>query len=397
MSFAQASLFPQINGEGTATHNKLSQNAISNNRSSSGKPFDNIQAGLSLNWELDLFGRVLRAVEAEEAALQLSVEDARSVTISLVAEIGFNYINLRGYQKQLQAQKDSVQSWDYVYKLNQDLLKAGLATEIDMLQAKTGLDDAKSRIPPLEAAIKETMHHLAILTGNAPTALYASLEETKPVPEIPNRIFGGLPSELVARRPDIRAADAAFARSNAEVGVAIGALFPSFSLTGNYTYSSQKGSNLFTSRSISYGYGPSFTWPIIDFGRINATIDASVANRNGQFYQYKNTVLKALEEVENALVNYSKEQERMVSLKQAFDASKQASDLSVARYEAGRINFIQTLQAQITYQLNRVSFYQSQTAAALNAISVYRALGGGWQPFDADVLKKSEQTPEVAH
>lgn len=389
VSGSVAGLFPQINGDASATKNRTSINSIA---VGTGKPFNHFQTGFTAVWEVDLFGRVLSAIDAAEANLDLSVNEARGLMITLLADVAQTYINLRGYQKQLEATKTNADLWDNIYKMTDDLNKAGLiATEIDVLQAKTNRDDALANVPSLEANIKSSMHHLATLTGQNPTALYDRLKVHKPVPEMDEAIFAGLPSELLKRRPDILAAEASFAAANAEVGVAVGNLFPSLSLTGNYGWNSQKKGNLFTHSSSAYSYGPSLLWTIIDFGRLSSALDSATAVRNAQFFAYKSTVLKAFEEVESTLVNYAKERERYMALKQALDASKNAAKLSLTRYQAGKISFIQTVQTEISYQLNTVAYIQSLVTRSTNAIAIYKALGGGWQPFDGNLIKASEE------
>lgn len=398
-----AELFPTVNAQGSITRNKGSTNAGGGtggvgSGGLSGKPFTNYQTGFTAVWQIDLFGRVLSAIEAAEAGVDLSTDEARGLTITLLADLASNYMNLRGFQRQLEATRKNYDLWDYVYKLNQDLAKAGLiATEVDVLQAKTNRDNAAANIPILESGIKAAMHHIAMLTGQNPTALYEMLSPHKPVPEIDDAIFAGLPSELIKRRPDIRAADDNFRVANAEVGVAVGNLFPSLNLTGNYGWSSRKASNLFTHNSNVYSYGGNFLWTLIDFGQLNALLDQAVAIRDGTFYNYKSTVLKAFEEVETTLTAYAKERDRLRSLKEALDASKEAAELSMIRYEAGRITFIQTLQTQIAYQQNIVAYNQSLVARSNNAIAVYKALGGGWQPSDEEIIEQSEKTPEVVN
>jgi NodT family efflux transporter outer membrane factor (OMF) lipoprotein len=303
-----------------------------------------------------------------------------NVLLSLIAEVATNYINLRSYQKQLEVTNKSFQTWDAIYRLNQDLLKAGLATDIDVLQAKASRDQTEANLAPLQASIKTTIHHLSVLVGKSPTYLYGLLCKAKPIPYTPEEIFVGLPSTLLQRRPDIRAAERNLAASTAQIGVAEGSLFPIFSLTGStFGYQSNIASKLFSPLSQFYSFGPTFSWNIVDFGRVRAMINSAIAVRDQNLYQYKNTILNALVDVENSLVNFAAQSRRYHDLKKAYEASKSASEISTLRYESGLINFITVYQTEVAYQTIELSMVQSQAALALDSVALYKALGGGWE------------------
>jgi NodT family efflux transporter outer membrane factor (OMF) lipoprotein len=386
---ADAAILPQIVAVGSYTRNASSLNstgfsigqdsATDFGSAGSGRYFDVYSIGLTTTWEVDLFGRLRRGLESAEANLEFTVEDMHNTLLSLIADVVLNYINLRGYQQQWAVTQQLVESWDSIYKLNQDLLKAGIATEIDVAQAKASRDQATASLFPLTASIKKAMHQLSVLVGKSPTCLYGILSKIKPIPQVPSKIFAGLPSELLRRRPDIRAAERKLAGSTADIGVAEGSLFPIFSLTGNVGYQSNHLFNFVSPQSSFYSFGPTFSWPIMDFGRVRAQIDAAIAIRDENFYQYKSTLLKAFAEVENSLVNYDAEARRQHDLKSAYEANQLASEASLARYKAGRINFINVLQAELAYQTSILTLIQSQTTLALNSVLLYKALGGGWQ------------------
>lgn len=393
---AEAVLAPEIDGIGSYSRNESSLNtrqffnqrgtlpqtpATSNNTAATAqRRFNLYRVGFDTVWEIDLFGRIRRGIEAADAALEAQVDDMHNVLLSLISEVAINYINLRSYQKQLEITQKSVEEWDSIYKLNKSLLKAGLATEIDVAQAETSRDQAEASLAPLQASIKTTIHQLSILIGKPPTYLYGLLCKVKPIPQIPQEFFLGLPSSLLQRRPDIREAERNLAAATAQIGVAEGSLFPIFSLTGSTLgYQSNLASNLFNPNSAFYSFGPGFTWNIVDFGRVRAMINSAIAVRDENLYQYKNTILTALADVENALVNYGAETQHYLGLKKAAEASKKAADLSVLRYESGLINFITVYQTEITYQAAELSLVQSQAMLATNSVALYKALGGGWE------------------
>jgi multidrug efflux system outer membrane protein len=349
--------------------------------------------GFDTVWEIDLFGRIRRGIEAADATLEAQVDDMHNVLLSLISEVAVNYINLRSYQKQLEITQKSFKEWDSIYKLNIALLKAGLATEIEVSQAEASRDQSEANLAPLQASIKATIHQLSVLIGEPPTYLYGLLCKVKPIPQIPQEFFLGLPSTLLQRRPDIRAAERNLAASTAQIGVAEGSLFPIFSLTGSTIgYQSNLASNLFSPHSAFYSFGPGFTWNIVDFGRVRAMINSAIAVRDENLYQYKNTILTALADVENALVNYGAETQHYLSLNKAYEASKKAADLSVLRYESGLINFITVYQTEIAYQVAELSLVQSQAALAIDSVALYKALGGGWE-LDPTCWTQENSTP----
>lgn len=412
---SEANLLPEIDAFGSYSHNENSLNTSSFSSSANSttispittgggggafhRYFDVYRLGLDTAWEIDLFGRIRRNIESAEASLEAQVDDMHNTMLSLIAEVAITYINLRSYQKQYMVQTKAYKSWDNTYKLNQNLLKAGLATEIEVAEAKTTRDQTEAALSPLVESIKGSMHQLAVLTGKPPAALYDLLSEPKPIPKMPPEIFAGLPSELLKRRPDIRAAERTIQANNAQIGVAMGSLLPIFSFTGAIGYQSNKGSKLLKSASGFYSFGPGFTWDIIDFGRVRAMIDSAAALTDQSFFAYKNTVLTALADVETALVNYSEEMTHYRNLKSAFEASKTAYDVSWLRYESGLIPFIVVLQTEFSYQQTALNLVTSEAALSLNAVGLYKALGGGWEidqtNWTKDPMDSSEMIEEI--
>lgn len=393
---AEANLFPEIDATGFYSRNESSLNTRQffnsigatpqvaptppNTVATAQRRFNLYRVGFDTTWEIDLFGRIRRGIEAADATLDAQVDDMHNVLLSLISEVAINYINLRSYQKQLEITQKSFEEWDSIYKLNIALLKAGLATDIDVSQAEASRDQTEASLAPLQASIKTTIHQLSVLVGKPPTYLYGLLCKVEPIPQIPEEFFLGLPSTLLQRRPDIRAAERNLAASTAQIGVAEGSLFPIFSFTGSTIgYQSNMASNLFSPNSQFYSFGPGFTWNIVDFGRVRAMINSAIAVRDENLNQYKYTVLTALADVETALVNYAAESRRYHDLNKAYKASKKASDISLLRYKSGLINFITVYQTEIAYQAAELSLIQSQATLGINSVALYKALGGGWE------------------
>jgi multidrug efflux system outer membrane protein len=392
---AEADLAPEIDGTGFYSRNESSLNtrqffntqaplpqtpSTSNNTAATAQRYFNLyRAGLDANWEIDLFGRIRRGIEAADATLDAQVDDMHNVLMSLIAEVSANYINLRSYQKQIEIIQKSLEDWDSIYKLNQALLKAGLTTDIEVSQAKASRDQTEASLAPLQASVKTTIHALSILQGRSPTYLYGRLCKVQPIPHIPEEFCVSLPSTLLKRRPDIRAAERTLAATTAQIGIAEGNLFPVFSFTGIFGYQSNFASNLISPNSGFYSFGPTFTWNLVDFGRVRAMINSAIAVRDGASYQYKNTILTALADVENALVNFGANARRYADLQSAYAAAKRAADISLLRYESGLINYITVWQTEIAAQTIALSMTQSQASKALDSVALYKALGGGWE------------------
>ncbi|MBP6951250.1 MAG: TolC family protein [Alphaproteobacteria bacterium] len=392
---AEAAFSPNVDGVGSYNNNEnsLTTNTTSNISSISpnippifqtpglGQPrfFNIFNLGLSVNWEIDLFGRLQRGIESAEASVESQVEDMHSLMLSLIAETAVNYITLRGRQKLIEIQKKTVENWDFICKLNEDLLSTGLITEIDLNQAKADRNQVEAYISVFETDIKVAIHHLSILTGRPPAYFYKLLLPVKPIPQLPSEIFAGLPCELLLRRPDIREAERTLAASTAQIGVAIGDLFPNISLTGTPGFQSNFIRNFINPRSLYYTIGPQFSWGIIDFGQVRSNIYQAISAKDQNYHQYISTILKALEDVENSLVTYANEAKRYAILQESYNFSDKALELSKLRFNAGLLNYITVLQNEIDLQEDALIMVQSQTSLAIDSVLLYKSLGGGWQ------------------
>lgn len=399
---ADATLAPNVNALGiyNADANSQSTTAISTQEVDRSTPvgafaarpnrdFQIVLLGFEASWELDLFGRLRRGIEVETAGMEASQEDVNNTLLSLTAEVASTYMDLRGNQQQQQVLQESFRLWEKICSLNTDLLTAGLITEIDLKQAQAFRDRTKADLQPIEASIKMAIHRLSILAGRPPATLYSLLLPPQPIPHLPAHIFSGLPSDLLKRRPDIKQAEHNLAAATAAIGVAEGNLYPIFSLTGNTGYQSNFWYNLISPSSGFYSIGPGFNWQIFNFGRIRAQINANIAEKNEAYAQYKNVLLTAFADVENALVKYKKESIRYVEFTHAYKAAKEVAQANLARFEGGKINFISVLQSALLRQSFEQTLIQSQTALALNSILLYKALGGGWEPSEGGTCKSA--------
>jgi outer membrane protein, multidrug efflux system len=336
-------------------------------------------AGFDATWELDLFGRVRRGVEARNAELQGAQASLRDAQVSVIAEVARTYFELRGEQTQLEVAQRNVVNQTDTLKLTQARLDAGRGTELDTTRAQAQLSTTLSTIAPLQASIARSIHRLGVLTGRDPNALTDLLTPVHDLPELPKIVAIGDPATLLRRRPDIRVAERQLASSTALVGVAIGDYFPKVTFNGNFTYAASSPGNLGTAPSRSYLIGPGISWAAFDLGRVQAQVAQARARDDVALATYEKTVLGALEETENALVTHARTRDSLTHVAEAAEASATAAHLARTRYEGGYVDFLEVLDAERTQLEAEDRLAQSRTDTATSLIAVYKALGGGWE------------------
>jgi NodT family efflux transporter outer membrane factor (OMF) lipoprotein len=340
---------------------------------------DLFQVGLDAAWELDIFGGVRRNVEAADADVQAAEEDRRSVLVSLVAEVGSSYIDLRGLQQQLVIARQNLQAQQHTAEITRKRHEAGFANGLDVANASAQVATTASLIPLLESSARAAIYSLSILLGSEPAALVQELTATAPIPLTPPQVPVGLPSDLLRHRPDIRRAEAQLHAATARIGAATADLFPKFSLFGSLGLSSNNLGSLTDWGNRFWSFGPTMTWSVFDAGRVRSTIEVQDALQEQSFLTYQQTVLTALKEVETALVAYSKEQEHGRYLAEAVTNDRKAVELAMQLYIAGRTDFLNVLSAQRAQFLAEDALVQSNRDLSTNLIALYKALGGGWE------------------
>lgn len=340
---------------------------------------DLFQAGADAAWELDIFGGVRRNVEAFDAEVTAAVEDRRDLLVSLAAEIGTNYVNLRSLQERIRIARRNLEAQHRSLEITRKRFEAGFASGLDVANAKAQASITEAGIPLLEAAASQAIHNLSVLIGREPSALSIELQVDAPVPPMPPEVPVGLPSELVRRRPDIRGAEARIHAATARIGVATADLFPRFSLNGSFGFSASDAGSLFNWDSRTWSFGPSVRWAIFDAGRICWNIEIQRAVEEQTLLAYEQTVLTALRDVESALVAHAREQEHHRSLEQAVAENRRAVDLAMELYTSGQTDFLNVLTAQGSLYAAEDALAQSDRDLAANLIFLYRSLGGGWE------------------
>ena len=338
------------------------------------------QAGLDASWELDVFGGTRRNLEAATADLQAAVEDRRDVLVTLVGDVGSNYINLRGFQQQIDIAKKNLEAQKHTADIIQKRHDAGFVGGLDVANAKAQVATTAATIPLFESSARAAIYSLGVLLGREPAALEKELAKVAPIPPTPLEIPVGLPSELLRRRPDIRRAEAQIHAATARIGVATADLFPRFFLTGSFGVTTSDVTKIGSlANNKFWSFGPSVTWPIFAGGRIYWNIKIQDALQEQALLTYEKTVLTALKDVETALVAYAKQQETRKSLSAAVVENRRAVDLATQLYLAGRSDFLNVTTAQRNLFVTEDALSQSTRTVDTNLVALYKALGGGWE------------------
>ncbi|MBM7059169.1 TolC family protein [Pseudomonas sp. UL073] len=333
--------------------------------------------GLDMAWELDLFGRIQREIEASEADIGAVEADLQQLQISLIAELVDAYGELRGAQLREQIARSNLDNQRESRDLTTQLRDAGVGNELDVLRADARLAATEASLPQLQAQEVRARNRIATLLGQRPEQLSIDLSP-RALPAIAKALPIGDPGELLRRRPDIRAAERRLAAATANVGVATADLFPRVSLSGFLGFTAGRGSQLGSSAARAWGVAPSITWPAFDLGSVRARLRGAEAEADGVLAEYEQQVLLALEESENAFSDYGKRQQRLLSLVRQSEASRAAAEQAGIRYREGTVDFLVLLDAE----RERLAAEDAQALAEVELyrgiVAIYKALGGGW-------------------
>lgn len=370
------SFSPDLSGNGNSTVTLAA--GTEGIRQSPSRQTDLYQAGFDASWELDIFGGIRREREAARAELEASEESRRAIQVTLIAEIARNYFELRETQIHLDIAQRNIRLLQESLDLVQSRFDAGLTNELDVKTAEALLATTHSFVPTLESNMTRSIHRLGVLLGLEPAALKSELSAAASLPVAPPEVLVGLPSDLLRRRPDVRYAERSLAAATARIGVATADLFPKFSLTGSFIGADNALEGIQLNSNQTWSIGPSVRWPLFDAGRIRANINIQNARQEQSLIAYEKAVMTALEEVENALVSYAKEQNRLVALETAVEANRKALDIANELYTQGLVNFLHVLDAERSLFSSEDQRIQCKSSVLKNLVSLYKALGGGW-------------------
>jgi multidrug efflux system outer membrane protein len=376
---AASGLGPTVDATGSYSRNQLS--GSSSGEDSRGPVTNQYQAGFDASWELDLFGGIRRGVEAADADLLAAVENRRDVLVTLTAEVALNYINLRTFQQRIAIARQNLGAQEHSANLTRQRFQFGFVSGLDVANADAQVATTAAAIPLLEAQARQSIYSLGVLLGRDPASLLQELSPAFSIPVAPPSVPVGIPSDLLRRRPDIRRAEAEIHSATAQIGVATADLFPKFFLSGSGGYQATKFSSLFEPASLFWSLGPSVSWPVFDTGRIRSNIEVQKALTEQSVIVYRQTVLAALQETENALIASVKEQEHRKALVDAVTANRKAVELATKLYAEGQTDFLNVLDAQRSLYATEDSLVQSNGTVSTNLVALYKALGGGWEEW----------------
>ena len=389
---AAAPLFPMLDGGAGLSRAWQSENAgfIGGGPFgfAGGQPFTLYDVGFDASWEIDVFGGTRRAFEAADADVAATVEQRNEVLLTLIGEVARNYVELRGYQRELEVARGNVATQEDTLTLTRARYQGGLASDLDVARAEAQVRTTAARLPALDTAIRQSVHRLSVLLGDTPGTLLAELTPPGPIPAAPPGLPDGLPSDLVRRRTDVRRAEREIAATTARIGVATSDLYPRFYLTGAAGLQSLEAKDLFAGGSKYWSVGPTIQWPVFQGGRIVANIAVQEERQQQALLGWRQTILGALEEAENGIVAYTRERDRRATLAAAVDANQRAVDLAQSLYARGLTDFLDVLQAQGALFLTQTELVRSDTTVSSSLVALNKALGGGWETYlpapDAD-------------
>lgn len=373
---AAAGFYPTLSGSASAERQRYS-NALKF------PPFGGIantfEAGFDASWEIDIFGKTRRAVEAADASVGASIESRRDVLVSLLAELGQDYATLRSAQARLVIARRNIKADQDALDLTHAKFTGGLGSELDVAQAQAQLETLNAAVPQLETVVAQQSHAIAVLLGQEPGALEAELATTGALPPAPPILPAAVPSDVVRNRPDIRAAERQIAGANAQIGVAIAQMFPSFSITPSFGIAGGSLSHLLKDNALQWGVPASISVPIFEGGKLEANVAQAKAVAEEDRLTYRKTVLTAFQEVEDALVAYGAERRRHDRLDAAVAADRTAVDRATALYRGGLGNFLSVLDGERSLYSAEDAAAQSELTLTQQTIALYKALGAGWQ------------------
>ncbi|MCZ6756196.1 MAG: efflux transporter outer membrane subunit [Gemmatimonadetes bacterium] len=379
---------PDVFLGGSFTRTKLSENGIQGAAAPDpavlSDPINVWSTSLDASWEIDVWGRVRRQVEAATAGLEASIEDYRDVLVTVYADVAANYVDARSFQTRIAFAEANAAAQRESLQLTRDRFNSGLTSALDVAQAESNLATTEAQIPAMRSVLAAVRNRLSVLLGEPPGAIDALLADSAGIPTPPGDVLTGVPIDLLRRRPDVRRAERLLAAQTAQIGVATADLYPRFSLTAFLGLESLDLGDLAKGPSITWGIVPGFSWNIFSAGKVKSNIQVEEARAEQALVAYEQSVLFAMEDVENAAMAFVEERTRLARLQEAVDASQRSVDLVRTQYLSGLTNFQNLLDTQRSLFQQQDQLASSQGQVVLNLIALNKALGGGWSPGGPD-------------
>ena len=374
----RADLWPELTQDGAYSRTQSSGAGIAMG-GFGGMITDQWSLGLNGTWEIDVFGRLRRLVEAADADVAVTIEDYRDTLVILLADVATYYVDARAYQRRLGIARENYNLQRRTLELTEKRFQAELVGELDVAQARANVESTAASIPSLEVGYQQAVNRLSVLIGCPPGEVDPLLAAPAPIPDPPEEIAIGIPAELLRRRPDIRRAEQEIAAQTARIGAAIGEMYPKFTILGSFSLDARDFSRLFAEDAIGASVGPAMQWNLLNFGRLRCNVYVQEALQQQYQVRYQAVVLKAAEEVDNALVSYDRQRQRRVHLAEQVAANRRAVELSQQRYMGGDVDFQRVLDSERSLLEAEDQLAASDATVATSLIQLYRALGGGWQ------------------
>jgi NodT family efflux transporter outer membrane factor (OMF) lipoprotein len=372
-----------LEGSGTSTvpaPNTNGAGAVPNAAAGIYQPFNLFQTGFDSTWEVDFWGRVRKQVESAEASTTQSAEAQRDTLVQALAEVARDYLQLRGVQRDLEITQHNLDVAQRNLSLTQQRAAGGLTTDLDVANAAALVATISSQLPTLQSQEADLIDAIALLLGQPPQSLTAELATARPLPPVPPRVPVGVPSELARRRPDIREAEANLHAATADIGVAVADFYPKITLSGSVALQATQFKFLGTwGAANTWSFGPSLSVPLFEGGRLRRTLELRRAEQQEAAISYQRAVLRALHDVNTALTDYGAQQRRRDALLVAVQQNERAVKLAEERYSDGVADFLDVLDAQRSLLSAQQQANDSTTQIATNLVTLYKALGGGWE------------------
>ncbi len=372
---------PSVDASGNYQRQRTTSAGLFDPSGKAGKGnYNHSLAGFDASWELDFWGRVRRELEAADATVEASENELRDVQVSVLAEAARDYIQLRGEQSRAAIIRDNLETARRSLELTRTRLANGVATDLEVAQALAQVASMEARLPEVEKNQAHLVNALGYLVGASPGSLLAELGPARAIPRPPGSVPVGLPSELAQRRPDIRRAEARLHAATASIGVAKADFYPRITLNGNFGFESLQLSSLGDWDHRQFAIGPAFSLPIFEGGRLRGRLELREAQQQEAAIDYQRTVLRAWQEVDDAMHDYAANQRRQERLGEAVAQNRRALQSAREQYRAGAVDFLSVLDSQRQLLENQEQQVASDEAVSLTLVNLYKALGGGWGP-----------------
>jgi NodT family efflux transporter outer membrane factor (OMF) lipoprotein len=375
-AIAAGEMFPQQQAaSGSFTHVQASNN-IANVPPH--RFFDDWATGVGISWEIDFWGKIRRTIESATDLVESSVDDYDNVMVTLIGDVATAYIQYRIFEQQIIYTKKNVEFQRGLVKIATDQWKAGQKGELSMVQASSLLQQLESLIPVQEIGLRQANNQLCVLLGMPPAELAGKLGEA-PIPRSPPEILLGIPADLIRRRPDLRSAERQVAAQNAQIGVAESIFYPAFFINGTIGYKAKDLARLFGPQSFTGSVGPAFQWPILNYGRIlnNVRLQDFKIQELVSIYQQK--VLTAAQEVEGGIISFLNARREANDLAGSVKDAQRTVQITMEQWRAGAAPFTPVFVAEQFLAQDQIQYAQAVGDIALGLITVYRAMGGGWE------------------